>query len=71
LAQIEKIVIADNDQSADSWFKEDIPASIGDVKIEWIDPSTNDGQSGIVAVYLSTSNGVLCFINSASLPKTE
>lgn len=59
LAEIEKIVIADNDQVADSWFKEDILASLGDVNIGWVDPSTNDGQSGIVAVRLSTPTGVV------------
>jgi len=59
LAEIEKIVIADTDQLADSWFKEEILASLGDVTIEWIDPSTNDDQSGIVAVHLVTPGGVV------------
>ena len=59
LAEIEKIVIADKDQLADSWFKEDILASLGDVNIDWVDPSTNDEQSGIVAVHLSTPSGVV------------
>ena len=57
MAEIEKIVIADKDQLADSWFKEDILASLGDVSIEWVNPSTNDNQSGIVAVHLLTPNG--------------
>ena len=56
-AQIQKIVIADNDQLADSWFKEDILASLGEISIEWIDPSVNDGVTGIVAVQLLTSDG--------------
>ncbi len=59
LAEIEKIVLADNDQLADSWFKVEILASLGDVNIEWIDPSSNDDQSGIVAVHLSTPSGVV------------
>ena len=59
LAEIEKIVIADRDQLADSWFKDDILASLGDVVIEWVDPSTNDDQSGIVAVHLVTPGGVV------------
>ena len=59
LAEIAKIVIADKDQLADSWFKEEILASLGDVIIEWVDPSTNDDQSGIVAVHLSTPNGTV------------
>ena len=59
LAKIEKIVIADADQLADSWFKEDILASLGDVTIEWVEPSNNDYQSEIVAVHLSTPRGVV------------
>jgi hypothetical protein len=59
LAEIEKIVIADKDQLADSWFKAEILAALGDIAIEWVDPSTNDDQSGIVAVHLSTPNGVV------------
>ena len=50
-------MIADNDQLADSWFKDEILASLGDVNIEWVDPSTNDDQSGIVAVHLATPAG--------------
>jgi len=44
---------------ANSWFKEDILASLGDVSIEWVYPSTNDDQSGIVAVHLVTPGGVV------------
>ena len=42
IAEIEKIVIADTDQLANSWFKEEILASLRDVTTEWVDPSTND-----------------------------
>lgn len=59
LAEIERIVIADNDQIADSWFKEDIFDSLGDVNIEWVDPATNDDQSGVMEVHLSTPSGVV------------
>ena len=59
LAEIEKIVIADKDQLADSWFKDDILASLGDIDIEWVDPSTNDDQSGIVSVQLVTPTGLI------------
>ena len=34
-------------------------AALGDVTIDWADPSTNDDQSGIVAVHLSTPSGVV------------
>jgi hypothetical protein len=59
LAEIEKIVIADKDRLADSWFKDEILASLGDVNIEWVDPATNDDQSGIVALHLTTPGGVV------------
>ena len=59
LAEIEKIVIADDEQLADSWFKDDILASLGDVKIDWAYTSINENQSGIVAVHLSTPNGIV------------
>ncbi len=58
-AKIEKIVIADEDQLADSWFKNEILSALDGINIEWIDPSDNDGANGIVAVHLSTPNGVV------------
>ena len=57
-AEIKKIVIADKDQLTDSWFKEDILAALGEIAIEWVDPLTNDNQSGIVAVHLSMSGEI-------------
>ena len=59
LAEIQKIVIADKDELANSWFKEDILASLGDVDIEWVDLSKNDGQSGIAAVHVVTPSGLV------------
>jgi hypothetical protein len=59
LSEIEKIVIADEDQLAGSWFKDEILAALGDITIEWVNPSANDGESGIVAVHLSTPTGVV------------
>ncbi len=59
LAEIEKIVIADSDQLADSWFKEEILGALGDVAIEWVEPATNDGLSGIVSVHLITPDGLV------------
>ena len=57
LAEIEKIVIADKNQLADSWFKKEILTSLGDVNIEWVDPSLNDNQTGIVGIQLLTPIG--------------
>ena len=57
LAEIEKIIIANDNQLDNSWFKREILASLGPVSIEWLNPSRNEGQSGIVSVLLATSNG--------------
>jgi hypothetical protein len=35
----------------------EILGALADVTIDWVDPSTNDGDNGIVAVHLSTPNG--------------
>lgn len=52
-------MIADKNQLSDSWFKEEILASLGDVIIEWINPSVEDDQSGIIAVHLYTPSGIV------------
>ncbi len=59
LAEIRKIVIADKDELANSWFKKDILVSLGDVDIEWVDLSMNDEQSGIAAVHVVTPSGLV------------
>jgi len=52
VAKISKIVIADDEQLADSWFKDEIKSGLTDVEIEWVQPELNDGDKGIVAVEL-------------------
>ncbi len=59
VATIEKITIADTDQLANSWFKEEILGALNGATIEWVDPSVNDGDNGIVAVHLATPSGVV------------
>ena len=59
VSKIEQIVIADEFQLSDSWFKAEILAALGNVSIEWVDPSSNDGETGIVSVRLSTPHGLL------------
>jgi hypothetical protein len=56
VAKISKIVIADDEQLADSWFKEEIKLGLREVEIEWVKPELNDGDKGIVAVELIVSN---------------
>jgi hypothetical protein len=57
LAEIKRIVIADEDQLANSWFKREILTSLDEVEIDWVDPGINDNQTGILAVRFSTTNG--------------
>jgi hypothetical protein len=53
----EKIVISDKEQLSDSWFKSEILGALENVSIDWVDPSSQDGETGIVSVHLSTPNG--------------
>ena len=57
LAEIEKIVIAAKSQLGDSWFKNEILSSLGEIQIEWLNPAQNEEQSGIVSVHLDTPLG--------------
>jgi hypothetical protein len=58
-SKIESIVIADDDQLKGSWFKKEILAALGEISIEWVDPSINDGESGIVSVRIATPTGII------------
>lgn len=58
-AEINKIVIADQNELSDSWFKSEILSSMGGISIEWVDPSLNDGQSGIMAIEITTAQGAV------------
>jgi hypothetical protein len=52
VAKIAKIIIADDEQLADSWFQDEIKSGLNGVEIEWVKPELNDGDKGIVAVEL-------------------
>ena len=56
VAKIAKIVIADDEQLGDSWFKDEIKSGLVDVEIEWVKPDLNDGEKGIIAVDLVLNN---------------
>ena len=57
IAEIDKIVIADSNQLAESWFKEEIFNSLGDVTIDWVDSNLDEGLSGIIEIHLDSPNG--------------
>jgi hypothetical protein len=50
VAKINKIVIADDEELANSWFKNEINSGLTDIQIEWIKPELNEGEKGIVKV---------------------
>jgi hypothetical protein len=56
VAKIAKIIIADDEQLADSWFQDEIKSGLNGVEIEWVKPELNDGDKGIVAVELQVNN---------------
>lgn len=56
---IEYIIIADSDHLADSWFKSKILDGLNGDSADFVDPSSNDSEYGIVAVDLITPNGVM------------
>jgi hypothetical protein len=59
VAAIEKITIADTDHLSDSWFKTVILGGLNGADVEFVDPSANDGEYGIVAMHLTTPSSVV------------
>ena len=59
LAEIEKIMIADNNKLEDSWFKQEIISSLGEVALEWMDQRNEETQPGILAITFTTPNGLV------------
>ena len=51
VAKISKLVIADDEKLADSWFQDEIKSALTGVEIEWVKPESNEGDKGIVEVY--------------------
>jgi len=56
VAKITKLVIADDEKLADSWFQDEINSALSGVEIEWVKPESNEGDKGIVAVELTVNN---------------
>ena len=56
VAKITKLVIADDEKLADSWFQDEIKSALSGVEIEWVKPESNEGDKGIVAVELTVNN---------------
>ena len=56
-ATITKVEFAGDKEKIREYAGENVDQAIGDVEVIWVDPSTNDGDTGIVAVYLQTHDG--------------
>lgn len=62
VAKINKISIADISHLGDSWFRDEILESLGEIEIEWLTPNQNYDQNGLVIVSVSL-NGELIHID--------
>ena len=56
-ASITKVEFAGDKEKIKEYAGSEVSEAIGDVEIIWVDASTNDGETGIVAVYLQTPTG--------------
>ena len=60
IAKIVKIEIAGDEKTIEEYVGKDLSQAIGsDVEVIWVDPSTNDGENGIVAVHMMTPTGIV------------
>lgn len=60
VATILKVEIAGDEKTITDWLGSDAAAALGsNVEVVWLSPDENEGENGIVAVHLSTPNGVI------------
>ena len=59
VAKIIKIEIAGVENTIEEWLGSDLSKAFDGIEIEWVDPTTNDEETGLVAVHLTTANGVV------------
>ena len=58
VSKITKLEIAGDKNALTNWVGSDLQKVIGsDIEVIWVDPENNDGEEGIVAVYLQTPSG--------------
>lgn len=57
VAKIEKLEIAGDPERVREWIGEDFESAFAGIALEWVDPSENDGETGIFAVHFSTPTG--------------
>ena len=60
VAKIVKFEIAGDEKTITDWLGSNTALALGDnVEVNWLSPSDNDGENGIVAVHLETPSGVV------------
>ena len=60
VAQIVKIEIAGDETTISDWLGLDVKAALGSgIEVDWLNPAENEGETGIIAVHLSTPNGIV------------
>ena len=60
VAQIVKIEIVGEEASISEWLGANVKAAIGSgIEVDWLNPAENEGETGIIAVHLSTPNGIV------------
>jgi hypothetical protein len=58
-AKITQIIILDSEQLNDSWFKNEIIESLGDIKIQFNNIPLDQEDAGIQSVIVETRNGIV------------
>jgi len=58
VAKIEKFFISDDNMLSDSWFKDEIMQALGKITIEWVRSQDSEGETGLMRLEISTSNGI-------------
>ena len=57
VAEISKIEIAGSNSKIAQWLDLEIPKLLGAIEVVWIDPSLNNGETGLIGVTIQTPNG--------------
>ena len=60
VAEIVRIEISGDEKTIEEWLGSNLSKTFDGVEIQWIDPTMNDSQTGIVAVHIRTPFGDVC-----------
>ena len=58
VAKISKIIMINEKQLGDSWFKDEITSSLAEVEIDWVESDNNEGENGIIMIEFNTPEGI-------------